>query len=209
MCSVANLFLFTIAKAPTVNARFLLALFDSVYVIALTAWVGSILFFTFVVAPLIFRVLGAEAGGRFVRALFPRYYTWGAIAGAVALPAMGCVPLSDPECRDPAVGLQALAIIAGTLTMLYAGNSLTPAINAARDTGPAGEARFARLHRRSVWLNGLTLVLGLGLLVAFANRPGPRTTGIIELTPLERELLKAKVRANAPAPPQSAPTPGR
>ena len=62
--------------------------------------------------------------------------------------------------------------------MLYAGNSLTPAINAARDAGPAEHPRFDRLHRRSVRLNGLVLVLGMGLLVAFATRPAPRTSGI-------------------------------
>jgi hypothetical protein len=164
----------------------LLAIFDSVYVLALAAWVGSILFFSFVVAPIVFRVLGAEAGGRFVRALFPRYYTWGAVSGAIALPAAIAVPLCFPELRGPSVAVQALTIMAGTLIMLYAGNSLTPAINVARDAGPAGQARFDRLHRRSVRLNAVALLLGVGLLVAFANRPVPRTSGILEPTPVER-----------------------
>ena len=35
---------------------------------ALTAWVGSVLFLSFGVAPIIFKVLGAESGARFVRA---------------------------------------------------------------------------------------------------------------------------------------------
>ena len=52
------------------SAQFLLGIFDSVYVIALTAWVGSILFFSFGVAPIIFTVLGSEHGGEFVRASF-------------------------------------------------------------------------------------------------------------------------------------------
>jgi hypothetical protein len=176
-----------------VTARFLLGLFDSVYLIALTAWVGSLLFFSFGVAPIIFKVLGAEAGGRFVRALFPRYYTWGVIAGAVALPAYLGVPLSFPEYRGPLVGVQALVILAGTLIMLYGGNSLVPAINAARDAGPSEQARFARLHRRSVRLNALVMVLGLGLLVAFANRPAPRTSGIVEMTPAERARYDARM----------------
>ena len=55
-----------------VTAPMLRLVFDSAYVLALTAWVGSILFFSFGVAPIIFPVLGAEAGGKFVRALFPR-----------------------------------------------------------------------------------------------------------------------------------------
>ncbi|MGC8642623.1 MAG: DUF4149 domain-containing protein, partial [Isosphaeraceae bacterium] len=62
------------AGAFFVSARFLMGVFDSVYLIALTAWVGSILFVSFGVAPLIFRVLSAEDAGKFVRALLPRYY---------------------------------------------------------------------------------------------------------------------------------------
>lgn len=175
------------------TARFLLAFFDSAYVLALTAWVGSILFFSFGVAPLIFKVLGAESGARFVRALFPRYYAWGTISGAVALPSFLGVPLSFPEYRGPMVAVQALLILAGILIMLYAGNTLTPAINAARDAGPEQHPRFERLHRRSVRLNGLVLVLGLGLLIAFATRPAPKTTGIPEMTPAERARYGAEI----------------
>jgi uncharacterized membrane protein len=168
------------------DARFLLVIFDAVYLLALAVWVGSILFFSFAVAPVIFRVLGAEVGGRFVRALFPRYYAWGATAGAIALPAFLGVPLSFPEYRGPWVAVQGLLILAGTLIMLYCGNVLTPAINAARNADPAAQERFERLHRRSVWLNGLVLVIGLALLTAHAARPAPRTRGIIEPTPQER-----------------------
>jgi len=169
-----------------VTSRYLVAVFDSAYIVAMTAWVGSILFFSFGVAPIIFNVLGSEAGGKFVRALFPRYYLWGAISGAIALPSLVAVPLCYPEYRGPMVGVQALAIIGCTLIMLYAGNSLTPAINQARDAGPSGHRRFQQLHRRSVRLNALVLVVGLGLLVGFATRPAPRTSGILEKTPTER-----------------------
>jgi uncharacterized membrane protein len=164
-----------------VTAPVLLTIFDSVYVIALTAWVGSILFFSFAVAPISFRVLGAEAGGTFVRALFPRYYLWGVISSAVALPALVCGPLAFPE-------LQALAIIASLLIMLYCGNSLTPAINEARDAGAASAERFDRLHKRSVNLNGVVLLIGLVLLFAFASRKAPTTDGIVEKSPRQMSI---------------------
>ena len=70
--------------------------------------------------------------------------------------------------------------------MLYGGNSLAPAINKARDAGPTGLERFEQLHRRAVGLNVLVMVVGLSLLVGFAIRPAPRTSGIIEMTPAER-----------------------
>ena len=168
------------------SSRFLLGVFDSVYVVALTAWVGAILFFSFGVAPLVFRVLGEQVGGKFVRALFPRYYLWGAIAGAIALPAFVAGPLCFQEFRGPMVAVQASVILAGIMIMLYGGNSLTPAINAARDAGAARERRFDQLHRRAVRLNALVLAIGLGLLIAFAIRGAPRTSGIVELTPVEQ-----------------------
>lgn len=175
------------------SARFLLILFDSAYVLALAAWVGSILFFSFGVAPVIFSVLGEQAGGRFVRALFPRYYLWGAVAGAIALPAFVAVPLCYREFRGPMVGVQAMAILAGIMIMLYGGNSLTPAINQARDAGHDGEEQFKRLHRRAVRLNALVLVIGLALIFAFAARPEPMTAGIVELTPSQRARYDAAV----------------
>ena len=168
------------------SPRLLLIIFDVVYLVALVAWVGAILFVSFGVAPIIFRVLDAEAAAKFVRALFPRYYAWGAGATAIALPALVCGALAYPELRGVGIGVQALLLVAGLLIMLYCGNSLTTAINAARDAGPAEVARFHRLHRRSVWLNGVALVLGLVLLVEVALRRPVLTSGLREPSPVER-----------------------
>ena len=168
------------------DARSLLALFDSIYLISLTAWVGAILFFSFGVAPIIFRVLGAESAAKFVRALFPRYYAWGVISAAVALPALICGSLSYPELRGWPVGVRSALILLDLGIMLYCGQSLTPAINAARDAGPDRSAVFDRLHKRSVRLNGVALLIGLGLLVGFAVRRPVRTGGLREFTPAER-----------------------
>jgi len=169
-----------------VTARLLLATFDSLYLIALTAWVGAILFFSFGVAPIIFRVLGAESAAKFVRALFPRYYAWGVISAAVAMPCLVCGPLAYPGLRGPMVGVQALMILIDLGVMIYCGHSLTPAINAARDAGPEQAGRFDRLHRRSVRLNGVALLIGLALLVGFATRRPARGEGLLEMTPAER-----------------------
>ncbi|SIO33341.1 Uncharacterized membrane protein [Singulisphaera sp. GP187] len=194
------------SEGAAVNARFLLAFFDSVYVLALTAWVGSLLFFSFGVVPIVFQVLSPEAGAKLVRALFPRYYTWGAIAGAIALPAFLGVPLSFQEFRGPLVAVQSLMIVTGTLLMLYAANSLTPAINAAVAAGPEGKALCDRLHRRSTRLNIIVLALGIILLVALVNRPEPKTAGIVEPSPLERarseyEQMQLREAARQTSPP--------
>ena len=168
-------------------ARVLLGLFDSIYILALTSWVGAILYFSFGIAPILFKVLGDEAGGRFVRVLFPRYYLWGAISATLALPACVLGPLSTPELRGPRVAVQVLLILfGGILPMLYSGNTLTPEINAARDAGLASRDRFNRLHRRSVRINAFSLLVGLILIVMFATRPAASSLGIIEKSPQER-----------------------
>ena len=168
------------------SSRLLLAVFDIVYLFALASWVGSILFFSFGVAPVIFRVLGAEAGGRFVRVLFPRYYAWGVVSSGIALPAFLGAPLSFPEYKGWWVGVQAFLILGSTLTFLYCANSLTPAVNAARDAGAEGADRFNRLHRRSVRINSLLLLVGIVLLATQATRRPPQTAGIVEMNPQER-----------------------
>ena len=63
------------------SARFLMALFDSIYVIALAAWIGSALFLSLGLIPLIVKQLGPEPAEKLVRALLPRYCVWGAICG--------------------------------------------------------------------------------------------------------------------------------
>jgi Domain of unknown function (DUF4149) len=175
------------------SGRMLLVFFDSAYVFALAAWLGSVLFFSFAVAPLALFALGEEAGDRFVRVLLPKYYLWGAICGAIALPAYVAGPLCFHEYRGPLVGVQSLVIIAGILIMLYGGNSLTPAIHAARTAGSAGQEPLRRLNRRAAVLNAIVLVIGAGLLVSFAARPSPKTAGIVEMTPAERARYDAAV----------------
>ncbi len=177
------------------EARLLLKVFDSVYLFSLTAWVGSILFFSFGVAPIIFKVLDPSSAARFVRALFPRYYAWGVISSGLALPAFLAVPLSFPEMRGYHVMGISFLIIAAIMIFMYCGNSLTPAINAARDAGPEHEALFAKLHKRSVMLNVVALILGIVLLVLFATRRPPQSEGIIEKTPQERYQYESEFQS--------------
>ncbi len=42
-------------------------------------------------------------------------------------------------------------------------------------------------------LNAVVLVIGVGLLIGFANRPAPRTSGIEELSPSERGHFDAQL----------------
>jgi len=176
-----------------VTARHLLTLFDSIYLTALSAWIGGALLFAFVVAPVLFKLVGADSQAKLIRGVYERYYIGGAIAGAVALPAFVAGPLCFREYRGAMVGVQALVIIFGIMLMFYGANSLTPAISAAKGDGLPGLARLKQLQYRAAGLDIVVLVVGVSLLAAFVSRPAPKTTGILELTPHERARYDAAV----------------
>ena len=168
------------------TARHLLALFDSIYLSALAVWIGGAVFMVFGLNPILLKTIGSESASKFIRAIYPRYYLGGAIAGAVALPAFVAGPLCYREYRGAMVGAQALAIIFGIFLMLYGANSLTPAMGSAHDNGSPGPTRLESWQRLATGLNLLLIALALLLLVTLVIRPAPKTSGIIEMSPQER-----------------------
>ena len=125
--------------------------------LAIGITLGAMLFFSACVAPLVFMRLEPAIAGRFIRALFPWYYGFG-IAGS---------GIATVLCAGVAPMAAALSL-ATALGFLLARQVLMPAINAARDAAmadPAAARRFDRLHRASVMLNGVQVLL---LLAAFA-----------------------------------------
>jgi Domain of unknown function (DUF4149) len=123
--------------------------------LSLAALAGGMTFFGAVVAPLVFRTLEPPTSGRFIRAVFPRYYRFTAIAAALA--ALGLAPVAP-------VSAALLALVA--LVTLWLWLSLMPRINALRDA--AAEEKFARAHRLSVLVNQAQLVVAVAVLVRLA-----------------------------------------
>ena len=181
----------------TLDAPFLMRFFDTVLVTAAASWTAILLFFSFAIVPIVFRDLDADLAARFVRSIFPRYYAWLTTLATIALPAAICGPLAYPEYRSGWVSIKALMIIVAILISIYSSESLVPAINAARDGGAALKVRFDRLHRLSMRLNFVLLLIGSTLLVDQAFRPAPTTSGIVEKTPeqaFETESERARKR---------------
>jgi uncharacterized membrane protein len=126
-------------------------------------------FFAFVVAPAAFTTLEREAAGRFVSAVFPRYYTIGLALGLAALAGLGARMFGGGwrSLDWLPVGLVLLML---ALT-LYAGAVVLPAAHAAREAmrqagmDPAAAAGFARLHRLSGILNVIVMISGVLVLV--------------------------------------------
>lgn len=144
--------------------------------VAVALWLGIMACFAFIVAPAAFATLDREAAGRFVGAVFPRYYLAGAILGLVALAGLtahGLLPGARPW------EWMGSALVAAMLGLtLYAWLAVLPAAQAARDAmrqGPAAAAQteaasFARLHRLSTILNGAVMFAGVLFVVLTAMR---------------------------------------
>jgi len=124
-----------------------------------SALFGGMVFFPAVVAPRVFKVLDAETAGRFLRNLFPAYYAFLIITGAIC--AFALMALASPWAwaawiiAASALGVRAL---------------LVPRINAWRDADLAGEAgakaKFDAGHRASVLINFVQLGLSAALVYA-------------------------------------------
>jgi uncharacterized membrane protein len=138
-------------------------------------WLGIMAFFAGVVAPAAFSTLDREAAGRFVSAVFPRYYAVGLALGLVALFGLGVRWVGGGwRSLDWLTGGCVLLMLALTL---YAGAVVLPAAHAAREAGraagadPAAAAGFARLHRLSGILNVIVMASGILVLVLETVRP--------------------------------------
>ena len=59
--------------------------FNFIYLLSLVCWLGSIIFFSFFVVPVVFKTLDREKAGEIVGIIFPRYYKLGYVCGALIL----------------------------------------------------------------------------------------------------------------------------
>lgn len=133
--------------------------------LAVAVQVGAIVFHSAVVAPTVFRQLDEAPARRFLRTIFPRFYWLGLYCGIVATIALGVAGLGAGSAL-----LQGCLGAAILMTILeVASLRLTPVINAARDAGEAGQTRFDRLHRLSVILTLVVLLLGVAVLLALPS----------------------------------------
>lgn len=158
-------------------------LFQFLLILAISVWVGSIVFFSAVVAPGVFKNLERSRAGDLLSHLFPDYYLAGTLCAAVALSVLVLLFLFDSGSRGMRL-FQLLLVALMLAGNLYAGGILEDRIHRLREervTAPTRVAReeagkrFDRLHRNSVTLNGG--VLGLGVMVLGTLAVRRKTSG--------------------------------
>ena len=110
--------------------------------------VGVILFQTAVIAPTVFRSLGPDQAGPFLRKVFPKFF--------VVLVVMGIAGVISALASDASYQLWVSLI---TLTLGLLAYLLIPMTNESRDEG--NEKLFKKLHNASVSMTVLILVVNL------------------------------------------------
>ena len=140
-------------------------LINFIYLLSLVCWVGSIFFFSFFVAPVVFKTLEREKAGELVGIIFPRYYMIGYVCGVLVLVTL---LLTGPETvglKWCAWGIMMLGTASAGLGVNPRAKTLKEKLKDASETEkPDLEARFKILHSLSVKLNAAVLFAGLWLL---------------------------------------------
>ena len=151
------------------------------YLVTLAVWVGSIVFFSFVVAPTVFKTLKPEDAAGLIRKIFSKYYLIGIICAAVGIVCLGLLLADRAFSKWPAI-LSLLLVASMGATDFWLRQAVMPHMNELRDRRamfessgkPPDEAldrEWKALHRLSVQMNGAVLLCGLALvfLVVYAR----------------------------------------
>lgn len=134
---------------------------NTIGLVAVATVFGSIVFFSAVVAPLTFVKLDKETAGEYIRSIFPWYYLLIGVLSLIAVVSLAFIKLDG-------AALMALVFIGACISRQI----LMPNINKQRDQQLAGVTnagdRFNRLHRYSVVINLLQMLIALTVLITFA-----------------------------------------
>jgi hypothetical protein len=156
-------------------------LFHSLANLVLALWLGALVFFAAVVAPVAFSQLptvfgaqGLHAAGLVVGGSLVRLHWMGLLCGLIFL---GVLAAARTHYRS--IIPQALLVLVMLVLTAYSQFAIIPEMDTARDSiggnieaAPAsnpGRQIFDRLHQRSVHVEGLVLLCGLAALVATAH----------------------------------------
>lgn len=144
------------------------------YLLTLAAWIGSIIFFSFIVAPTIFKTLKPDDAASLIRRIFSKYYLLGILCSAASLVSLSLMLFDRSFAKWPAI-LSLLLVAAMGATDLWLRQGVMPHMNSLRDRRAALESsaqppdptldhEWKSLHRLSVQLNVTVLLCGLVLI---------------------------------------------
>ena len=144
-------------------------LFTFLYLLSIVVWIGSVSFFSLIVAPTLFKSFPQDEAGKVVAALFPPYFRLGTIAGTLSLVCLilqSFRTLSFPAGRLTLIVLMLAATLFNSTHVYPKARGLREEIATTIDETlkPTLQEEFQRTHRTSVFLNGAVLVMGILLI---------------------------------------------
>jgi hypothetical protein len=122
--------------------------------IILAISLGMMIFFSFVLAPMIFKILDAENAGKFVRKIFPYYYFVNLIFLSIAV--IIFIIISS-------LGLSFYITLSLAISFVFAQFILMPIINKFKDNNE--EKKFKYAHGTSVLINFIQMIGLIYLLI--------------------------------------------
>lgn len=120
-------------------------------------WLGTVSFFSFVVAPRVFRVLERERAGDVVNEIFPTYYVFGALLGVLGF-AAGIVR-GTISGFSVYLSLYLASLVVAVSFVVFSRVYLVPRIKGTdRSRQDSDPDAFEKYHGTSVKLNTVVLV---------------------------------------------------
>jgi hypothetical protein len=149
-------------------------LFHSFVYLVLGVWLGALVFFGAILAPVAFSQLPMHAAGLVVGGSLVRLHWMGLLCGVMFL---FVILLARAHYRT--ILPQAVLVLAMMVLTAYSQFSIIPRMDTARESvggdvnavavNNPGRQIFDRLHQRSTHVEGLVLLCGLAALVATAH----------------------------------------
>ena len=144
------------------------------YLVTLAVWIGSIVFFSFAVAPTVFKTLKPEDAAALIRKIFSKYYLIGIACAAIGIVCVGLLLADHAFSRWPAI-LSLLLLASMGATDFWLRQAVMPHMNELRDrravvatsgqeSDSALEQEWKALHRLSVQMNAAVLLCALALI---------------------------------------------
>ena len=115
---------------------------------------GMMIFFSFVLAPMIFKILDAENAGKFVRKIFPYYYFVNLVFLLIAIILFFVIS---------SISIKFYITLALAISFIFAQFILMPLINKLKDNNE--EKKFKYAHGASVVINFVQMIGLIYLLI--------------------------------------------
>ncbi|MEJ2199663.1 MAG: DUF4149 domain-containing protein [Desulfuromonadaceae bacterium] len=143
--------------------------FTLIYRLAVALWVGGAVLFTFILTPTLFQQLNRDEAGTIVGLLFPGYFRYGLICGALALVCLLLSRKSHPIASALIIATMLIITLVQAFVIEPKAAAIKKEIPSFVTTSPEDPKRqeFKKLHAVSAVSNLSVIGGGIALVILF------------------------------------------